>query len=756
MRKSFVITLAVLTLLASPIMTNAGFFGSSFDGCKDPGDDIAGYILEKSGDSTLTRSSVEQALKFVPTDVKNVTYGDIFGWLRVTENTAECFAQNDYKRGLEIIGTHAGKFTASKALGVAVVQLVGGAGGAVVFLPATIFQWGVDYLINRMEIGAVNHQLVLYIAAIESCEESYGTRAECQQMIIDESKYGITSNFPTAFLSPNGFILEAVVPKNPKFTNIAAVNSIKSGIELYLSGQIKITAQEFYTGAAVVYDALAAKYSGSLNAARNAALQGVVIAAKRVTDKNSNTETQNNQKVGFFANLWGKIVNLFVKNDTNTELPAQKDQTTIQPSDLSGQISNSIPANTDKKEAGGQISNAVDNVISGNNLQEEQPTQKQLPATEKENKPTEQINQPKPQTTQQPSPTTTQVKTINLRCKTGCDKNWGSPIPFVSLDWDVSYENMTSQTIYRNNEVILNAPPSVGHSYFDGIIKAGRTYNYVIKVEYKDGYSNSAEANVVVPIDVCGPINPVQNETPASQPPSTSPAPSVVPPASSSGGGGSGSIPQTNTPPTKKTIIATIVDQNDAPFDYLIFACEKPDGSNCSIQTYSSGMMALGPYPSGEYRITVQAGARGGEKSDAVVRSVWVDETASGTSIDLGTIVLKRWGRIFVSPIDEAGNPLKAYWELEGVFDNDLCSISPISLIGGLNRDYYCSNGKTFYNYSLSNRVPSLDLEKYSFPDGQYVLRAFDSLYSSTGLLYKTTVRILQGQDVNLGRIEIK
>ena len=112
MIKSFVIALIVLTLLINPAMANAGLFGSSFDGCKDPGDDMAGYILEKSGDSTLTRSSVEQALKFVPTDVENVTYGDIFGWLRVTENTAACFAQNDYEKGLKIIGTHAGKFAA--------------------------------------------------------------------------------------------------------------------------------------------------------------------------------------------------------------------------------------------------------------------------------------------------------------------------------------------------------------------------------------------------------------------------------------------------------------------------------------------------------------------------------------------------------------------------------------------------------------------------------------------------------------------
>ena len=226
------------------------------------------------------------------------------------------------------------------------------------------------------------------------------------------------------------------------------------------------------------------------------------------------------QTTGFFSGLWQalshsvKTTYISVK-EFFTGATSQKDETAIQPGDLSGQISNAV--------------------LGG--------AQKEIPAPSQHNNSSD---KPKSQSVQQSSPTTTKERTVNLRYKTGCDKNWGSPAPFVALDWSVSYENMTSQIIYRNNKIILNALPSVGPSYFDGTIKAGRTYNYVIKAEYKDGYSNSTEANVVVPIDICGSINSVQNENTApsqnSQPltiPSL-PTHSTPPPSSSGGGGGFG------------------------------------------------------------------------------------------------------------------------------------------------------------------------------------------------------------------------
>ncbi|MDO8564670.1 MAG: hypothetical protein Q7R88_01605 [bacterium] len=219
------------------------------------------------------------------------------------------------------------------------------------------------------------------------------------------------------------------------------------------------------------------------------------------------------QTTGFFSSLWQaithsvKIAYVSVK-DFFTATTLQKDESAVKPSELSGQISNALSSGADKK----------------------------IPALSQQNNSS---NKPKSQSVQQSSPTATKERTVNLRYKTGCDKNLGSPVPFVALDWSVNYENMTSQTIYRNNEVILNAPPSVGPSYFDGTIKAGRTYNYVIKAEYKDGYSNSAEANVVVPINICGSINSVQNESVSSGPA----LPATPPPSSSGGGGGFGYLP---------------------------------------------------------------------------------------------------------------------------------------------------------------------------------------------------------------------
>lgn len=366
--------------------------------------------------------------------------------------------------------------------------------------------------------------------------------------------------------------------------------------------------------------------------------------------------------------------------------------------------------------------------------------------------------------------------TLQLLYKVGCDRRLdGSSSPFISLNWKINEnKSVKSQTIYRDGGIVLQVGPSVGPSYFDGTVKTGNAHTYITKVDYADGLIESATAVVGVPANTCGPVAtdkaptesnappPIPSPAPTwTSPPSTPSAPTISSPSPTPMPSPTQTSPvtqmeaapaPTSNAPSKKTIIATVIDQNGAPFNYLIFACEKSDGSNCSIQTYSNGAMALGPYSSGEYRITVQAGAINKPQSDAVVKSVRVDETANGISVNLGTIVLKRWGHIFVYPIDEVGNPRAAYWELEGVFDNDLCDISPLSFIDGLNRDYYCSNGKSFYDYRRARG----SLEKHSLPDGQYILKAFDSLYFSTESFYETTIRILQGRDVDLGTVVLK
>ena len=55
MNKTIVVILVVF-LLTSPTLAKAGIFGSSYDGCVDPSDDMAGYILEKASGTDLTRS----------------------------------------------------------------------------------------------------------------------------------------------------------------------------------------------------------------------------------------------------------------------------------------------------------------------------------------------------------------------------------------------------------------------------------------------------------------------------------------------------------------------------------------------------------------------------------------------------------------------------------------------------------------------------------------------------------------------------
>ncbi len=93
-----------------------------------------------------------------------------------------------------------------------------------------------------------------------------------------------------------------------------------------------------------------------------------------------------------------------------------------------------------------------------------------------------------------------------LTYKFSCDRNWGgSPIPAVSLEWIVIQQNKTiaSQILYRNSDTLIELSASAGHSYFDGTVKVGETYTYVIHINYNDGSSDSAKAEVAIPTDIC-------------------------------------------------------------------------------------------------------------------------------------------------------------------------------------------------------------------------------------------------------------
>lgn len=99
------------------------------------------------------------------------------------------------------------------------------------------------------------------------------------------------------------------------------------------------------------------------------------------------------------------------------------------------------------------------------------------------------------------------LETLKLAPKVSCDRNLGSfPFPAVSLEWNVN-KNKTaeSQILYRDGNALAKLPASGGHGYFDGTVKAGETYTYLVRTDYKDGSSESAKAVVVIPADACTP-----------------------------------------------------------------------------------------------------------------------------------------------------------------------------------------------------------------------------------------------------------
>ena len=312
MNKTIVVILVVF-LLTSPTLAKAGIFGSSYDGCVDPSDDMAGYILEKASGTDLTRSNIEHALELIPKDIEHASYGDIFKWLKVTENAAECFTKRDYLDGLKILGKHTGEFAALTTLEGAASLVAPG-----LFLPGTLFKWYIDTVVKTLATNGFSDQVTLYIAAMEKCKEEGMTRDFCQQEI--KSGY-----YDFALFHPTGFLVQADSPTNWRLLSEEEFDtSEKRSSKMFASfGSVVssgITSGEFYDGALTIYDGLVAKYDETFNRIESTAYEKVIMEAKQIAKTNTTTENNNS---GFFSNLWGKIVNLFTKNDANTELPAQ-------------------------------------------------------------------------------------------------------------------------------------------------------------------------------------------------------------------------------------------------------------------------------------------------------------------------------------------------------------------------------------------------------------------------------------------------
>lgn len=272
----FPLLMVVAVSVILPHHANAELFGSSFDGCKSPSDDVAGYILDKSHDPTLTEDTIKTLLDHTPTGVTGVSYKNIFEWLWTSENASVCFSKGDYVGGVNIVGSSVGRFAASKTLSVAITSLVGSSA----IFPA-LFEWSIDSLIDlakRPEMAGLNHQLILYISARESCEQTEERGTDCHKLLIESSKSPLSGSFVYGGFYPNGFMTDAVKPKNPILTNTNAVAALE-GKALSPTG---VTAQEFYEGAAVIYDALMAKQTGAYEKAREATLTAMAADAKEL------------------------------------------------------------------------------------------------------------------------------------------------------------------------------------------------------------------------------------------------------------------------------------------------------------------------------------------------------------------------------------------------------------------------------------------------------------------------------------------
>lgn len=365
------------------------------------------------------------------------------------------------------------------------------------------------------------------------------------------------------------------------------------------------------------------------------------------------------------------------------------------------------------------------------------------------------------------------ARTINLHYQTDCDKNdpnFGpAPIPIVLLNWDLSHENLTSQTIYRDNKVLMSVSASTGPAYEDGTIKAGETYNYAVKAMYGDGYSSYAEINVAVPIDICG--NPIQNVTPTPLISNPTPTPTNTPTSTPTQNTNIVSPPSPTPSPTptvtltpiptpkpstvsqKDTLIINIVDQNNTPFTGMKFACKKTDSNYCTVNNYSYNdgqLTASGIFTDGE-KIFIQANSISTNGSFSTV--VYPESSlysfdininnSTNSIVDLGTITLKRWGKISAYLVDNAGNTIKyAVYEckISGTPNNsgDLAKLWDIGSFSISGQQIYlnCANNKLF-NYPL--------------PDGNYKLRV--DYWSQT--LVEKTFEIKNEISVDLGKIEV-
>ncbi|MFH1855102.1 MAG: hypothetical protein ABH810_01710 [bacterium] len=745
----------------------------------DPKSYIENYLKKQQQDTTVDITKL--ATKLLGIEVlESVSLSDAIGTVYSSNKAALCFQDKEYWKGFKILGETATKISldiVAKAI----------TGYSPVTWPAAVVDVGLNILRNKIDETAINNIVSNYNLALapDWCETSID---QCHQRIVECSELSISTHNPWVCFLEDGYQFYNGWLTYPTLSSQNFVNP-------------DISREKFYASAKAIYQEK--RTAEQIIQQNERAAAGLIDSALKTIKDKPETAVANNGD-GFLAGLWQTFSDS-VKNAATSikEFFASPKETEIKPSNLFGQISSAIPANTDKKETAVPAQQI--------NPSDQQDQLRQAEEAKKKQVEEEQKSKIVPCVTSGCSndacvPQGENVITtcdINpeksclreaARCERQPDGRCGwtrepqYPVcvervkkegeqrrKIIEADHQKQEDQRKIEELRRAQTVAEDALKKAKTADEQRIAKEARKKAEEARIaaeqeaqkhqqeealrraqeEQRQAQAAAEEAKrkeqqantVALPL-------PSPNPTPVPNPIPTTPSTQIPPTPSIS------STPKSNFITLTKS---KVVDQFGTPFEYIDITCQREDGSSCNAQSDFGSYIRFGPisdrdkpFLNGKYIFTIQGSQQGATASNATIKTITIAH-ADGSVIDIGEVTLKRWGHILVSPIDEVGNLRAVYWELEGVFDDDLCDTNRLwGMKNYLNMDYYCSNEGSFYNYNTTVRVPSSYFGKYPLPDGQYILKAFDSLYSSTEALYKTTVRISQGQDVNLGTIEIK
>lgn len=282
---------------------------------------------------------------------------------------------------------------------------------------------------------------------------------------------------------------------------------------------------------------------------------------------------------------------------------------------------------------------------------------------------------------------------------------------------------------------------------------------------------------VVLPLPSPNPT-PVPNPIPTTPPTQIPPTPSIY------------STPKSNFITLTKS---KVVDQFGIPFEHILITCEREDGNSCNIQSDFGNYIKFGPqserdkpFLDGKYKFTIQGGLQGTLASNAAVKTVTIAH-ADGSVIDIGEVILKRWGKFSAIFVDKQNEPLQwnlyepfytpmLKWFIEGITTDTAADLMPIWSGAPINQGNRFSISADLIgnvNYiradDPSSAIFSIDV---NLPDGRYLMRAFhecklydDSFGIFCGInefftkinqekIYETNFEVSNGTVINLKIID--